>query len=100
MHERAYIARTRYEWDRAKAASNLRKHGIHFADAVAVFADESALTLDDPNPDEERYVTLGMDAFARVLVVVYTWRGEDTVRLISARRATRNEQNLYARGEP
>jgi uncharacterized protein len=88
----------RYEWDESKAATNLKKHRVRFADAVAVFGDESALTVDDPYPDEERYVTMGMDALGRVLVVVYTWRGGDTIRLISARRAGRYEQEQYARG--
>jgi len=89
----------RYEWNDAKAAANLKKHRVRFADAVAVFGDESALTIEDPHPDEERYVTMGMDAFGRVLVVVYTWRGGGTIRVISARRATRQEQDQYARGE-
>lgn len=89
----------RYEWSEAKAATNLKKHRVRFADAVAVFGDESALTLDDPHPEEERYVTMGMDAFGRILVVVYTWRGGDSIRLISARRAARREQEQYARGE-
>jgi uncharacterized protein len=90
----------RYEWDPVKAESNAEKHGIRFADAVAVFADDEALTMDDPHSSEERYVTIGIDAFARVLVVIYTWRGRETIRLISARRATRREEQLYARGEP
>lgn len=90
----------RYEWDPSKAESNVGKHGVRFADAVAVLEDEQALTVEDPHPDEERYVTIGMDAFARVLVVVYTWRGPDTVRLISARKATRAERTQYGRGEP
>jgi uncharacterized protein len=89
----------RYEWDPTKAEANQEKHGIRFADAVEVFRDEQALTLDDPHPDEERYVTIGMDAFARLLVVVYTWRGE-AIRLISARKATRAERTQYAEGEP
>jgi uncharacterized protein len=89
----------RYEWNEAKAAANLTKHKVRFADAVAVFGDESALTIDDPHPDEERYVTMGMDALGRLLVVVYTWRGGDTIRLISARRAARHEQDQYAQGE-
>ena len=89
----------RYEWDPAKAASNAAKHGVPFADAVAVFADDSALTLDDPHPDEERYVTIGMDALARILVVCYTWRAAETIRLISARRATPAEQRQYAEGQ-
>jgi uncharacterized DUF497 family protein len=90
----------RYEWDPAKAEANAAKHGVRFADAVTVFVDDAALTRDDPHPDEERYVTIGTDALARVIVVVYTWRGEDTIRVISARRATRNEQDQYVRGEP
>jgi uncharacterized protein len=89
----------RYEWDPTKADANLAKHRIRFADAVAVFGDEQALTIDDPHPDEERFITLGMDGFGRVLVVVYTWRG-DLIRLISARKATRAERAQYAEGEP
>jgi len=89
----------RYEWDPTKAEANQQKHGIRLADAVAVFGDEQALTLENPHPDEERYVTIGMDAFARLLVVVYTWRGE-VIRLISARKATRVERTQYAEGEP
>jgi len=66
-----------YEWDPDKAKLNIRKHGIAFADAVSVFFDESAITVEDNNPDEVRFATLGIDAFGRVLVVVYTWRGDD-----------------------
>lgn len=68
----------RFEWDPAKAEANATKHGVRFPDAVAVFADEAALTMDDPHPRDERYVTIGMDAFARLLVVVYT--GADGAR--------------------
>jgi uncharacterized protein len=89
----------RYEWDTGKAESNRRKHGVRFADAVAAFADESALTVAAPDAAEERYVTIGMDALARLVVVVFTWRGPDTIRLISARRATRGEAAWYAGGE-
>ena len=84
----------RYDWDPAKAETNARKHGIQFADAVSVFADDRALVADDDTADEERFVLLGSDAFARLLVVVYTWRGE-TVRIISARKATRAERRAY-----
>jgi uncharacterized protein len=89
----------RYDWDVAKAGANARKHGVRFPDAVAVFADAAALTLYDPDAGEERYVTVGLDGMARLLVVVYTWRGPGTIRLISARRATRREADQYARGE-
>lgn len=88
-----------YEWDPAKARFNLTKHGVGFPDAVVVFEDRAALTIDDPHPHEDRYVTVGLDAGARLLVVVWTWRGEATIRLISARSATRNERRQYLRGE-
>lgn len=64
-----------YEWDKNKAASNRRKHGIDFADAVSVFADDAAITIVDDHPDEERFVIIGMDVFGRILVVVYTSKG-------------------------
>jgi len=64
-----------------KALTNARKHGVEFADAVAALEDEDAVTVpDDDVEGEERFVTIGRDAFRRVLVVVYTWRG-DNVRL-------------------
>jgi uncharacterized protein len=83
------------EWDPSKARLNVRKHGISFADAVASLEDEGALTMRDPfSAEEERWVTMGLDALGRVLVVVYTWRG-DGVRLISARKATARERRRY-----
>jgi hypothetical protein len=88
----------KYEWDPAKAGANRRKHGVRFTDAVPVFSDPAALTLVDLHTGEERFVTVGIDALARVLVVVWTWRGDATIRLISARRATRREREQYARG--
>lgn len=86
-----------FEWDSEKAETNRRKHGVDFADAVSVLEDPSALTLEDERETEERLVTMGMDSLGRILVVVYTWRGE-SVRLISARRATRSERNQYKAG--
>lgn len=83
-----------YEWDANKAKSNLLKHGIDFADAVSVFNDDTAITVLDDYPDEERFVTIGMNAFGQILVVVYTWR-EDNIRIISARKATRMECKQY-----
>jgi hypothetical protein len=82
------------QWDPDKAAANLKKHGIDFADAATVLSDDFALTLPDDDPNEERFVTLGMDALGRVLVVAYTWRDEEQ-RLISARKATRAERRQY-----
>lgn len=83
-----------YEWDARKAQANLLKHGIDFADAATVFEDASARTALEAHPREIRFVTMGMDALARVLVVVYTWRG-DYVRIISARKATPRERREY-----
>ena len=83
------------EWDPGKARLNARRHGVSFADAVASLEDEGALTMRDPfSEEEERWVTMGLDAMGRVLVVIYTWRGE-SMRLISARKATRREQRRY-----
>ena len=83
-----------YEWDKYKARSNYRKHGIDFADAVSVFNDDDAILILDDHPDEERFATLGMDSFARILVVVHTWF-DTHIRIISARKATRPEQQQY-----
>ena len=84
------------EWDARKSAANLRKHGIGFADAATVFHDDYAITIPEEGPDEERFVTTGMDALGRVLVVVYTWR-EGRLRIISARAATPRERRQYER---
>jgi len=81
-------------WDPEKAAANLRKHGVDFADAATALEDPRALSMPDDDPDEERFVALAMDALGRVLVMSYTWRDE-SVRLISARRATRSERRQY-----
>jgi uncharacterized DUF497 family protein len=84
-----------YEWDPDKASDNRQKHGVDFADAVTVLEDDLALTIHDPKPaSEERFITLGVDSLGRLLVVVYTWRGE-AVRLISARPATPRERRSY-----
>lgn len=89
------MAEVSFEWDPEKARANARKHRIEFADAVAVFEDGSAITMpDDDSESEERWVTIGRDAFERLLVVVYAWRGMN-IRLISARKATRREQRDY-----
>jgi uncharacterized protein len=83
------------EWDPAKSRANAAKHGIEFADAVAVFEDDLALTICDPySGEEERWITLGLDALGRLLVVVYTWRG-DAIRVITARHATPREREQY-----
>lgn len=82
------------QWDTAKATSNLRKHGVSFADAVSAMEDERAISVRDDTEEEERWITIGMDCLARVLVVVYAWRDEH-MRLISARPATPRESRQY-----
>ncbi len=80
-----------------KAAANLRKHGVGFAHAEQALRDQRAATMEDPDAeDEARFVTLGMDAAGRVLVVVWTPRGE-LARIISARKASKGEVDGYAR---
>ena len=83
-----------FEWDKTKAIQNEQKHGIRFSDTFAVFEDPNALTIDQNIRGEERIATVEMDAFGRILVVVYTWRGE-VIRIISARKATRTEVRQY-----
>jgi len=84
-----------YQWDQEKADLNLRKHGVDFADAVGVFEDDWALTFkEEVIPGEQRFATMGMDFLGRILVVVYTYRGED-IRIISARPATKAERGTY-----
>lgn len=86
-----------YQWDSNKAASNLDKHGIDFADAVSVFSDDLSLTASDERFAEERFITIGIDSLGRILVVVYTCR-KNEIRLISARKATRKESTQYEEG--
>lgn len=88
-----------YHWDAHKAKINRRKHGVDFADAVTVLTDDYALTIEDESADgERRFITAGRDALGRVLLVVYTWRGE-TIRIISARKATGRERKQYEQEE-
>ncbi len=88
----------RFEWDPAKASVNARKHGVSFEEAQSVFADERARVIDDPDhsDEEDRFILLGLSSSLRVLVVVHCYRAEDSViRIISARKATREEQRFY-----
>ena len=97
MYKCAYNISMVYQWDREKAIANLSKHAIDFADAVSIFGDDLAVTITDERFEEERFITIGMDALGRVLVVVYTWRGNE-IRLISARKAMRHERTQYEQG--
>lgn len=85
-----------FEWNPDKATRNLQKHGVTFQEAATVFGDVLSLTFPDPDHSvgEDRYVTIGMSRLTQLLVVSHTDRG-DRVRIISARRATRQEQRFY-----
>jgi uncharacterized DUF497 family protein len=84
------------EWDLAKGMANLHAHGVEFAEAATVLADEFALTRDDPDAmGERRFVSLGLSDIGNLLVVVYTYRDPDTIRLISAWKANKRQRAQY-----
>ncbi len=85
-----------FEWDQRKAASNLRKHGVSFAEALSVFADPLALIFDDEDHSEkeEREIIIGHSGTGRLLLVCFA-AGETTIRVFSARKATKRERNDY-----
>src|SRR4051812_42248606 len=87
----------RFEWDRAKAAENLRKHGVSFEEARTVYSDIFAIESFDRQHslDEDRFMIIGMSGRGRLLVVAFTIRDYRTIRIISARQAHRNEQRQY-----
>jgi uncharacterized DUF497 family protein len=86
----------RFEWDPRKAEANLRTHGVSFAEAVTVLEDDFALTREDPDAtDESRFVTLGLSSWGNLLVVVYTYRRIDIIRLISAWKANQRQRVRY-----
>lgn len=91
MHNRS----VQIEFDPAKARANLAKHKVSFAHAEQALRDVHAVTIEDPDAlGEQRFVTLGMDALGRILVVIHTPR-DDRIRLISARKASRGESGHY-----
>lgn len=89
-----------FEWDRDKAAQNRKKHGISFREAATVFGDPLSITFPDfaHSEEEPRYITIGMTERGTMIVVAHT-EEEDTVRIISARRATRHERRFYEEEE-
>jgi uncharacterized protein len=89
-----------FEWDPPKNRSNIEKHGVSFEEASTVFQDTLSLTIDDPlhSIDEERLILIGMSQKNRILVVVHTERG-DNIRIISARKTTKNERQYYESNE-
>jgi len=88
-----------FEWDPFKEASNVAKHGVSFHDAAKVFDDDLATTFPDPDHSyrEHRFIMIGQSASGDVLVVTFTERG-DTIRIISARHATKRERRFYEEG--
>ena len=92
------MAALRFEWDDRKNAQNRRKHGVSFEEAQTVFFDEHALLIADPDHSghEERFILLGLSSALRTLVVCHCYQRQgDVVRLISARRADRQEREHY-----
>jgi uncharacterized DUF497 family protein len=83
-----------FEWDTGKAEANYTKHGVRFAETLPVFEDDAAVTIsdDDSDPHEARFVSIGMGAKGRILVVVYCYRGHK-IRIISARIAEPRERS-------
>ena len=89
-----------FTWDPKKAESNLRKHGVDFYEAASVLDDSLSTTFPDPNhsTSEQRFLTIGMSALGRLLVVAHTERG-NKIRIINARQATRHERRFYEEDE-
>jgi uncharacterized DUF497 family protein len=92
--------RVRFEWDDAKAAANQQKHEVSFHEAVTVFADPLAVIFDDElhSTGEMREIIIGHSARNRLLLVAFSEREHDVVRIISARKATRRERKDYEEG--
>jgi uncharacterized protein len=86
-----------FEWDSRKARSNIRKHGVTFIEAASVFADPLARIFDDPDhsAEESREIIIGRSATGKLLLVCFSEALEDQVRIVSARRATKREQQDY-----
>ena len=90
-----------FKWDENKNRINQKKHGISFEEASSVFYDDLAILFDDPehSQDEERFILLGMSEAANVCIVCHCYRASETViRIISARKATKKEEERYVRG--
>jgi uncharacterized protein len=89
-----------FVWDSSKSSSNHKKHGVTFSEAATVFSDEFARLIHDPDhsEDEDRFILLGMSSGVRFLIVVHVYKeDEEKIRIISARKANKNEQNRYKR---
>lgn len=94
-----YYFRTSFSWDPNKAATNARKHRVTFEEAVTVFDDPAVHFEEDAGSTEDRYGAIGYSEQARMLLVVFLEVGGATVRLISARKATKHERKRYQEGQ-
>ncbi|MEM6300253.1 MAG: BrnT family toxin [Pseudomonadota bacterium] len=86
-----------FEWDETKNASNLKKHGVGFEEAKTVFTDVFARLIPDPDhsSDEDRFILLGTSIDSRLLIVCHCIRSKESIRIISARKADRDERRIY-----
>jgi len=86
-----------FEWDKEKALSNTKKHGIDFSEATTIFSDQYEITITDPihSVDEYRFISIGVSENKSLLVVSYTERHPDMIRIISARKASKKEFRYY-----
>lgn len=90
-----------FEWDENKNTINKNKHGLSFEEAKEVFEDDNAILFDDPDHSigEERFLIIGMTASQNICIVSHCYRDNDNViRIISARKATKNEKKIYLKG--
>ena len=95
-----FTGNLRFEWDTLKNDINIQKHGVSFPEAITVFDDDNALLISDINHslDEERFIIIGLSKMPRVLYVCHCYREQsDAIRIISARVATKTEENYYER---
>ena len=93
------MANLEFEWDPRKEASNIKKHGVSFDEAKTVFTDQFARLIADPehSEDEDRFILMGTSIHSRLLIVCHCIRTNDSIRIISARKADRGERKIYER---
>lgn len=93
-----HTLKTEITWNSVKAKSNRLKHGVFFSDVEPVFYDPNAISFEDRESEREtRFIVIGLDSLARLVVVAYTYR-DSVIRVISARKASKTEQRVYEKG--
>ena len=93
-----HTLKTEITWDSVKAKSNRLKHRVFFSEVEPVFYDPNAISFEDKeSEDEARFIVIGLDSLARLVVVAYTYR-DSVIRIISARKASKTEQKVYEKG--